>query len=442
MSKIKKVVYDILKYEKKNSLFALQFKRLPVWAYYRMYFYYAFTKDINILDTSNSRIKISLQYVLKIMNIFNIVKLLRKSDYLILEHPRSNKDKKDIYTDEVVNLIGREKCAIYTFSENGNIFKHDDVVYLDIIKIISKMVSKMSYRVVRDKYFKSNFKDFLKDLNIDGSKYIKYYKRYYVELIVQYYFYHFLLKAIGVKKVVLVVSYYNMPLVFAAKNLKIEVIEMQHGVISKYHLGYHFPYFEGDFFPDVLITFSGYWKNAATYPGNTDIVALGNTYMSSTYKNIVKKKHTILVISQTTIGKKLERLILNNIDDLSCYEIYFKLHPSEFNDKDTKYKLLNKFSNVNLVTNQKSIEELQLFCEYQIGIYSTAIYEGIEKQCKTILLNDTGVEYMDHLVQENIVQLVEYEDKINDILGSIEKVKEVCFFDSFDNIKAKDLFCE
>lgn len=439
---IKTIVKDILKYEKKNALFSLKFKNLPVWTYYRMYFYYSFTKDMNILDSSNTKIKLSLKYILEIMNIFNLIKLLKKSKYLVLEHPRSNQDKKDIYTDEVVDLIGRENCSIFSFSENGNINKQNDVISLDIVKIFSKIFSKFSYLFIANKYFNNNFKSFLEDLNTDQNKYLKYYKRYYIELIIQYYFYYFLLKIKGIKKVILVVSYYNMPLVFAAKTLKIEVIEMQHGVVSEYHLGYHFPYFEGNFFPDVLITFSDYWNSVATYPEGTKVISLGNTYMSFTHMETVKTKNTILIISQSTIGKKLEKFIRSNIDDLSNYIIYFKLHPSEFSEKDTKYQSLMKFPNITLVTNEKSIEELQVFCEYQIGIYSTAIYEGIEKECKTILLNDTGIEYMDHLIKDDIVKLIAYEDKINDVLAQLEEIKEVYFFDCFNRAKAKDMFFE
>jgi len=444
MNKIKKIVSNILKCEKSNALYALQFKSLPVWVSYRMYFYYTVTKDKDILDTPTANMKLSLKYIYKIMNIFNIMEIFKKSQYWVLEHPRTTLNKNDIYTDDIVNLIGRDKCSIFSFTENGNINKPQDVIYLDFLKIISKLISKFSHPFISNKYFEHNFKSFLKDLDLDldPKKYLKHYKRYYIELVMQYYFYYLLLKIKGTKKVILVVSYYNMPLVFAAKNLKIEVIEMQHGVISEYHLGYHFPYSEGDFFPEVLVTFNDYWKNVAMYPTNTTIVPVGNTYLSHYHQKTKKTKKTILIISQTTIGKKLEHFILNNIGDLKDFQIYFKLHPNEFSDKNNKYKALMGFSNMTLVTSEKSISELQVFCEYQVGIYSTAIYEGLEKRCKTLLLNDTGIEYMEQLINDNVVSCVEYESKISDILPHMQNVKKLQFFDTFNEHYAKGIFDE
>jgi hypothetical protein len=440
--KIKTLVNEFLVYEKKYTLFSFKFKSFPVWAHYRMYFYYAFTKDRNLLESSNVKNKLSLNYILQSMNIFNLKRLLKKSDYFVLQHPRSTYEKKDIYTEEIVDLIGQSKCSLFSFSENGNMNKQGDVIYLDIIKGVAKLFSKVFYVMVMNKYFKSDFKYFVAELNIERNKYLKHYKRYYIELVMQYYFYYFLLKLKRIKKVILVVSYYNMPLVFAAKSLKLEVIEMQHGVISEYHLGYHFPYYEGDFFPDVLVIFNTYWENVAMYPVNTTVVSVGNTYLSQYHQKTKKTKKTILIISQTTIGKKLEHFILNNIGDLKDFQIYFKLHPNEFSDKNNKYKALMGVSNIMLVTNEKSIPELQLFCEYQVGIYSTAIYEGLEQRCKTLLLNDAGIEYMEQLINDNIVSCVEYESKISDILPHMKNVKKLQFFDTFNEHYAKGIFDE
>ena len=39
--------------------------------------------------------------------------------------------------------------------------------------------------------------------------------------------------------------------------------------------------------------------------------------------------------------------------------------------------------------------------EYQLGVFSTALYEGVEFGCKTILADLPGIEYMDQFIKYN-----------------------------------------
>ena len=36
--------------------------------------------------------------------------------------------------------------------------------------------------------------------------------------------------------------------------------------------------------------------------------------------------------------------------------------------------------------------------EYQVGVFSTTLYEGVEFNCKTILLYLPGIKYMDKFI--------------------------------------------
>ena len=439
MKSLKEIIDNILFFEKEYQLFDFTFKNYSVWAYYRMYFYYKYTNDKNVLGSSISGFKKDYKYILNILNILNVFKLIEKKEYFILEHSRSNSNKIDIYTNDIVNEIGEDKCGFFSFSNNGIINKKDKVIILDIIKIISKIISKISVYFISDDEFQK-FSSFLKKLNLDNRiTYISMYKRYYIELKIQYYFYYFLLKIKNTKKVILTVSYYNMPLIFAAKNLNIEVIEIQHGVISKYHLGYEYPYFKTNFFPDKLYTFSKFWNKSANFPLNTEVMESGNSFLYTNTINVSKVANTIIVVSQATIGKKLADFVIENIPDMQSYKIYFKLHPSEFNNYKIKYKNLLGLDNVNIITTENTIKELQNFCEFQIGIYSTSIYEGIEKKCKTILLNDSGIEYMDDLSINKIVTIVNYTDNLLTVLKNIEEPRDILFFDNFNYKQGKEM---
>ncbi len=426
---MKTVIKKILDLEKTEDLFSLQYRGFSIWPYYRMYFYYHLNKDLGVLKSSTSGFTKGFKYILKVLTIFNIKKLLEKRDYFVLEHPRSNSDNIDIYTYDIVNEIGREKCSFFSFSENGNINKANDVIILDLVKIVSKVISKITYRIVSNRKFE-NFTSFIDNFEVNNDKFIVQYKRYYVEFVIQYLFYKILLKVKQPKVVILVVYYYNLPLVMAAKEIGAETVEMQHGIISKYHLGYHYPYYKTDFFPDYLMTFSNFWCTSANYP-DTKMIPVGNNFLYTHPENLNKERNTILIISQTTIGDKLKNFVLQNINQLQNYKIFFKLHPNEFIGYKKNYFELLKYININIITNEYNIHDLQNFCEFQIGIYSTAVYEGIERKCKTLLLNDTGIEYMEQLLKDGLAIKIDYGDNLLDKLAIVNEPKDIMFFDKF-----------
>ena len=125
-----------------------------------------------------------------------------------------------------------------------------------------------------------------------------------------------------------VVAYENQAIVKAAKDLGIEVIELQHGTISPYHLGYSYPentmrinneIREIEYFPDKILSFGDYWQNSSHFPiDKENIISMGFPYFeenSRTYMKMAEHKENektkqkqILFISQGVIGKYLSQL--------------------------------------------------------------------------------------------------------------------------------------
>ena len=67
-----------------------------------------------------------------------------------------------------------------------------------------------------------------------------------------------------------------------------------------------------------------------------------------------------------------------------------------------KYNSLNKLEknhNIKIRTNINLHERLAI-SEYQAGVYSTSLYEGVEFNCKTILLDIPGIEYMEKFIKK------------------------------------------
>ena len=263
------------------------------------------------------------------------------------------------------------------------------------------------------------------------------------------------------KQIFVVVAYENKAVVAAAKSKGIEVIELQHGTISPYHLGYSYPkrtmlkdgkVKEIEYFPDKILTFGDYWNNACTYPIESEnLITMGFPYFeenSKEYQYMMPSsdKTQVLFISQGVIGKYLSKFAYDlslslldeslltvdkDVEDSTInkskeYEIIYKLHPGEYETWRENYphlletKNLCENTNVSFKVIDDNITPLyELFAksEYQIGAFSTAIYEGLSFNCKTFVINVPGIEYLDDLIDKQIVR------KVNNIEPVLEELK-------------------
>ena len=258
----------------------------------------------------------------------------------------------------------------------------------------------------KDKLLISNLnKDIKEYFNIDFDIEI-----FFIEAIqrykIYYYLYTKLFQKLSPKELYVVISYAHGDLIKAAKDLNIITKEIQHGTFSQYHLGYSFPEqkIELDYFPDQLLVWNEYWKDMIKLPiSNKNTLVYPFQYLESQKNNYQKYKRNdnqMVVLSQGAIGEKMANVILENITLFKNYQIKYKLHPGEY-DRWKSYPSLVKLSNLENVEIIKDINLYELFSKssIQIGVFSTAIYEGVEFGCKTILIDLPGIEYMDKFIE-------------------------------------------
>jgi hypothetical protein len=200
-----------------------------------------------------------------------------------------------------------------------------------------------------------------------------------------------------------VVAYAGLaPLIAAAREADIRTVELQHGVISHYHLGYSFPgadFAQLAYFPDQLYSWGDPWDTLMDAPVPASRrSAYGFRYFeheAARYRGLPREPRRILVISQGTIGRELAELVLRLLPRLQGSAIDFKLHPSE-KARWRSYPALVALSeqpNVTIRTDG-DLYELMARCEWQLGVYSTALYEGHALGLRTALARLPGIEYM------------------------------------------------
>lgn len=229
-----------------------------------------------------------------------------------------------------------------------------------------------------------------------------------------------ILNRIKPKAVVVVCSYGKEDYIEACKIQQIPVIELQHGVITKYHTGYSYEKkgFKKYTFPDYLLTFGEYWKDSVTYPIEKDkIISVGYPefeHKKKRYKNIKKKKQ-ILFISQKTIGERLSKFAveLSKIKNLN-YKIIYKLHPFEVFTWYEDYPWLAE-SKIEIADHKgKHLYKLFAESDVQIGVYSTALFEGLSFGVKTFLVDLPGIDYMEDLLEWNVaIQIKRPKELLN-----------------------------
>ena len=498
---VKEICQKIWNLEEKYELNHKEIQDCYPWQLIRMYLYYEITRKTNVFESAQQS---SLSLLDKVESFLPFAKNSVLSnplsgnetvDVLIFDHPRKvifNDEYQDIYSYFLKDTLNEYWKSFETiespylnkhFRNNANI-KENHVKYNDRI-LLGSFIHKSRNRgkvpfTEEEKQLIDAVKNELEsifNIEIDLFRIIE---DHILNFQYDYKKYIELLQKRKPKFVFLVVAYENKALVAACKKMKIEIIELQHGTISPYHLGYSYPentmkinkeIKEIEYFPDKILSFGDYWKNSSHFPiDKENIISIGFPYFeenSKTYMKMAENKENneneeanlkqMLFISQGVIGKYLSKLAyeiaenIENKEDKENYNFIYKLHPGEYGTWKENYDYLtkanNEFGNFTVIDkSEPPLYELFAKSDYQVGAFSTAIYEGLAFNCKTFIIDVPGVEYLDDLIDKNIVKKVKNSEElinyINDENLSIQEYDKDYFFKNFDKTIFKKILSD
>ena len=345
-----------------------------------------------------------------------------KSDILFFGSPRRKLRNDgmwwDIYCDPIIDHLDRSFVYFESAYLNGHLTpaKTDNIRYLDF---------PLYFAAVRRKFnpgglsLTGSKRQLLKDIQeqitarfdvpISLEEIVK------RDLLIRksvFPVYRALLKRVEPRLAFVVCSHGKETFIEACKSMEIPVVELQHGTVSSYHLGYSFPGLKRAkrTFPDYLFVFGDFWKMGVEYPISKDrICSVGYPYLEDETKQYagLAKKNQIVFISQGTVGEEMSKFAvqLSTMGDF-LFEIIYKLHPGEYARWQKEYPWLVG-ANIQVVDDdQIPLYRLLAESKIQVGVDSTAIYEGLNFGLQTILLDLPGVQHMDHLVKENVARVV------------------------------------
>lgn len=204
--------------------------------------------------------------------------------------------------------------------------------------------------------------------------------------------YRALLKRHRIKTVYVVVAYFHQHIVGAARDLGIRVVELQHGAISPFHLGYSYP---GRPVvvdqPDELWCFGTYWADVVELPQGMRTEIMGAPFIHRLAAPDNKDQQRVVFLSQGTIGPRLLSFALELADARPDLEIIFRLHPSE---RPSDYRI--SASSAIRLSADAAEPTLPLLASagYQVGVSTTALFEGMALGCRTAVAELPGHEYL------------------------------------------------
>ncbi len=166
----------------------------------------------------------------------------------------------------------------------------------------------------------------------------------------------------------------------AAQDVGMEVCELQHGLITPYHLGYSFP---GrpvvPYMPNRLLLLGPYWADAAQFPINTAPLVIGSHYLEQ-YRQAAPSKisNRAVVVSQGVIGQRLFEVAAIAAEQSPHWEFVFRPHPAEISGH-----LQSPTGGTRICTGKSQsfvrrgrFSVLLASATVQIGVFSTGLLKG------------------------------------------------------------------
>jgi len=322
---------------------------------------------------------------------------LREAELIFAVHERA-KNGDGPYIADLVSATdkdpGRRSLTVFLCDSRSRKKSDPRFVSIEPVLAVSKFVSFL-YTLISTGGHKQDaifYKSLLgEEFSFNNATFARFIRRK-KEKLVSSFILGRLLRGSRVKSLVLSVAYCKTEIISAIRsnNRKSVVLEMQHGLISNYHLGYSGGANCPALTPSALALFGNAWANFKDAP-RFNAITVGNNFMrsrSTSWITPVKGPNSILIISQRTvapyIAKYIEEALLRN-DGVG---FIVKLHPSEYTK--SAYEKLASTSRVLIL--RDAPHEHPVNVSHIVGVYSTLLLELVEQGFSVNVLEIAGSE--------------------------------------------------
>lgn len=349
-----------------------------------------------------------------------------QADTLIINHPRKVKKEGryiDIYSQWLVDDLKKKQQSYLVLDMPLNWSGHPmladqhtrNAESFSIIKKVFYKYFKKSSNLENNDYLKQLSEKLIQKFGNDGDLIKTCFQQMQIFLADRQYYLK-LLRKISPKKIYYVVINSMFGMIAAAHQLGIQVEEIQHGLMCRYHLNYSFPYNDHiPYFPDRFCLFGKYWGEITPLP----LPEFSLDYYVSSIREYEpgaareSKNNKIMFLTQLNFSPEMFRFLKKVLEQpgQQDFEFIIKLHPSEYHVWREIYPELEELiacPNVTLIDNfDTPLYELFKQADSVAGVASTSLFEALYFGCDVYLLNIPGVDWVRPLMDERFSTFVE-----------------------------------
>lgn len=442
--------YDLYNAQK-NGCFYWIYVRVSLWEDYVLKKRFLWDEKVTNSEKEFSRFANKIKEIaLVIPALRNIQKMCHKKDIIFLSHPRRVKNGDEyecIYTDIIKSCFKNSiSVEVPYMGRHMKPMMAESVFYTEHLDVLMRLYMNFYVRL-RKKVCAQVLKEISEKISPALEELCEVYEivlnkeeicssvfSLWLSANIKHKLYRHILKKIQPKLLIEVVGYEReyMYVSEVAHELNIPVVELQHGIANSLHIAYQFGCGEKiPTLPDKILLFSDFWKKTIKMPNDSyELISVGYPYFEKNVKKYTKAhvaKRNIVIISQGTIGIKLSKLsveLYNTLKDK--YHIIYKLHPDEYVSWKSDYPWLVDSGIEVIDTKERNLYGIFSECSVQVGVYSTAILEGLGFGLRTYLYQIESAEIMKPIVDEGYAkffkdckqlaeQIIEDTDKKTDM---------------------------
>ena len=364
--------------------------------------------------------------------ILKIKLALNRYDVLAFRAPRhldSNGSRVDITLDDVLACISGRKLIINTSPSYYHLqlpTKCDERLHSSIL---CNLNSEVRFRF---------------GVEVDVESVIKINLTKYRAALIQY---GYLLDRARPKFVILTQNGIEKALFCAARMRSIPVVEAQHGLINYAHPAYSYPTAMSanmlNTLPTIFLTLSRHWMDKCHYPVEKSVV-IGNRQLFVAPRLTGAKD--ILVVSSYIHEESIEKVLRPAATSLTERHFFYKLHPNQFGRLREIKERLSDMPNVEVISNEQTLQQLSQRCLAVFCICSTGVYEALQAGLSIYLLAKQDFQKHSDVFDHPRVHVVHNHDEFVRTLSMPQKATELTnspvFFQSFDATAVTDLMTD
>lgn len=384
-----------------------------------------------------------------LLSAFHVTKLFfagRKCSTLFYSFPRVdniNGEFLDKFTDPLIDVCNLGEDYIIFEHGLGGVHKkprrhNQNVVYIDCLHPLSKILSKLFWGV----YYKKHKKEFVKLENCLNQTFgpensMLFFKDIFRMMMLSKIL-GLLLRQLSIKRVLGPARDYLTPVIVAAKKLNINIFELQHGITygeSSMYSGYRHEML----LPDYFLAFGDNKPQNVYGIDEHRIVNIGwalQDYISQKTQRERYQKNDVLVISEPEVTDAIFGAVKKLANDNPNSNFFIRAHPHEV-ISDSHMKMIEGLKNVKIQDKNINISVVLLGFENVIGESSTVLYEAlaINKKVGKLFYNGLRPQYLEEQDRESFWEIRNQEDFRVFMEGSVNDKINKSIYSAFNKSK-------